>query len=658
MPSSPPPPSRDGGARAARVGSFAGFWGDSAGAAAAQLAAAEPPLDFLVGDYLAELTMGLLASRGGRKGRGGRPTPSHIAEFGKDVWAPLADGLLKRGTRVVVNAGGMDPLAAKAAIEAINKEAGRSGVVVAAVAGDDLRKEYDALVERGRITPFAVPGDEAEAVRAGLLSCNAYLGAAPIKAALDAGAHVVVTGRVVDTALVLGPLAHAFGWDLAPSPNDAKALDRLATASLAGHVIECGVQCAGGNFTDWRLAAASPHGGWANVGYPIATVPRDGLSFEITKPPRTGGYLSAATVGEQILYEIGDPAAYVLPDVVVDVTHARLEERRGGAERGAGAGAVVVRGVRGRPAPPQLKTSGTYVHSLRTTAEIVIVGPDAVGKARAVGDAILRRVSRLAGTEAPFDATRVDVVGDERSSFGETASGAPPREVVLRLAVEGMNSAAHKLLARELAPSSTCMAPGICGLAGGGRPRAVPSVRHASSLVDRECVTAHVAITGNAEPILMPCANPHARPLAPPSPPLPPPPLKSSSGHRKTGTKVLPLVWLAYARSGDKGDSANIGVIARRPEYYPVLCAALTEETVAKHMAHQVGGAVMRYLLPGMKALNFVLCQALGGGGLGSSRVDRQGKAYAQVLLTMPVEVPADLSVPRPVHAIGEAAKL
>mmetsp|Transcript_13251 Transcript_13251/g.41496 ORF Transcript_13251/g.41496 Transcript_13251/m.41496 type:complete len:226 (+) Transcript_13251:244-921(+) len=143
-----------------------------------------------------------------------------------------------------------------------------------------------------------------------------------------------------------------------------------------------------------------------------------------------------------------------------------------------------------------------------------------------------------------------------------------------------------------------------------------------------------------------------------PSPPLPPPPLKSSSGHRKTGTKVLPLVWLAYARSGDKGDSANIGVIARRPEYYPVLCAALTEETVAKHMAHQVGGAVMRYLLPGMKALNFVLCQALGGGGLGSSRVDRQGKAYAQVLLTMPVEVPADLSVPRPVHAIGEAAKL
>ena len=630
-----------------RIGCWSAFWGDSV--SGAQQLVKHGDIDYLVGDYLAEVTMGILARQKQAAAKapgspsagssGGRGAGGYVSEFAKWIWRPLMAEIVSRDIRVVTNAGGLDPLALKALLEDICREGDFPGEPpeIAAVYGDDLL----ALQPAPELLEFRVAGQaEQPPQQKRLLSANAYLGAFPVARALARGARVVVTGRTADSALVLGPLIHAFGW----SPSD---YDLLAAGSVAGHVVECACQATGGNFTDWRAAAFSPHGGWRNMGFPVVAVRRDG-GFVVTKPRGTGGLVSRGTVAEQLLYEIGDPAHYVLPDVTVDFTGVSLHE--------AGEDAVEVRGVRGRAPTDCYKVSATHVDGYRLAAELLVAGEEAREKALEVAAAVLHRARRLLrGLELEdFAATHVEALGTEQL-FGDASRARAAREVLLRIVVHHRNPLALRAFGAEVAPAATAMAPGITG-GGGGRPRPQAHLVHASSLVRKPQVPAYVAV-GRAEPEELHAVVPADH--LPSNVDVAPPTAddyaeggeevkeeanaQEKEGLEKEGLVMVPLIQLCWGRSGDKGDVSNIGLIARERRFFPYVKQQVTASVVRRYMKYHVRGVVQRYELPELPALNFVMTQSLGGGGLSSLHIDRQGKTFAQILLTMKIAVPVDL---------------
>ncbi|MEB2348845.1 MAG: DUF1446 domain-containing protein [Comamonadaceae bacterium] len=595
--------------RKVRIGGASGFWGDSSVGAPQLVASGQ--VDYLAFDYLAELTMSILAAARMKK-----PELGYATDFVTVAMKSVLKDVVARGIRVVSNAGGVNPEGCADALRALAAELGVQ-VRIATVTGDDVLPLIPALREQ---QPPLAELQSGAPLPARVVTANAYLGALPVKAALDAGAQIVITGRCVDSAVTLGILMHEFGWG-------AGDLDQLAGGSLAGHIIECGCQATGGLHTDWQ---AVPD--WAHIGYPIVECEADGR-FTVTKPAGTGGLVAPQTVAEQMLYEIHDPANYLLPDVVCDFTQVAVSQD--------GPGRVRVEGARGKPPTSSYKVSATYVDGFKTSAQLTLVGFDAVAKARRTGEAILARVGELLAQQGlpPFSATHVEVLGAE-SPYGPRAQPAATqmREVVLRLSARHPVKAALELLAREVAPAGTSWAPGTTGA--GGRAGVSPLIRQYAFLLDKHRVTPSVRLDGsqvsmpNQAPALVqqaPAAiNKEANPAWPESAPA-------------TGPTVeVPLIRLAWARSGDKGDSSNIGVIARRPEWLPLLRAELTEARVKDWLAHLVQGPVTRYDVPGIHAFNFVCQQALGGGGMASLRNDALGKGMAQILLALPVRVPAN----------------
>lgn len=582
------------------IGGASAFWGDSALYVENLILTAD--LDYLVFDYLAEITMSLLARAKARDPAAGY-APDFIAAL-----TPFLGTIKERGIRIVSNAGGVNPLACR---DSLLRAAGAAGVDlrVAVVLGDDVLPLAQEL-RRDGVHDLS----DGRALPARLMSANAYLGATPIARALDTGADVVITGRCVDSAVTLGPLIHEFGW----SETD---YDLLSAGSLAGHLIECGPQATGGLFTDWEDVP-----GWDNMGSPIVTFTSNG-SFTVTKPKGTGGLVSPATIAEQLVYEIGDPAAYVLPDVVCDWTSVRLHQ--------SGKDEVTVTGARGRVPTPTYKVAATYPDGYRTIATMMIGGIDADRKARRVADALIERTrTQLRRRNIPdYRAVDVEILGTE-ATYGPHARIKAPREVILKLAVHHDDKDAIDLLAREFLPSASSMAQGITGFAG-GRPGVSPVVRLFSFLIEKERLSPTVIdADGNEHPVKV--ASRNCTPLTvsmrigAPTP--------ASSG---AATKTVPLIQLAHGRSGDKGNTANIGIIARDPAHMPLLRQALTEEAVAAYFSHILTGAVQRFELPGINALNFLLHGALGGGGMASLRYDPQGKALAQMMLDMPIAVPS-----------------
>jgi Acyclic terpene utilisation family protein AtuA len=335
-------------------------------------------------------------------------TSGYVSEFFTYVLAPLLPQLLANKTRVVTNAGGLDPLGLKQLIERHLKENGIKNVKVAAVWGDDLLLRAAELSQQGAFKPFeplngAGSPESLFTEKDKLLSLNAYLGAKPIIHALQAGAQIVVTGRIVDSALVLGPLAYSYGWDLSPtSPN----LDLIAYASLAGHIIECGAQCTGGNFTDWKEGAFSSFGGWSNMGYPIVEFKPNG-TFIVTKPERTGGIVSRLSVAEQMLYEVLDPANYLLPDVNLDLSHVILTE--------VGVHRVQVTGAKGRPPTPWLKCTAIKQDGYRIEGVLLIPGVQAREKAGILGERLIPRANMVLKRmgKKPITEWRVETPGAE-----------------------------------------------------------------------------------------------------------------------------------------------------------------------------------------------------------------------------------------------------
>jgi hypothetical protein len=581
------------------IGGAGGFLGDSSIAAPQLL----PHVDYLVLDYLAEATLSLLA-----RAQKAKPDAGYAADFTDWIWKDNLRNLKARGVRVVTNAGGLNPQACRARMQAIAAEQGVT-MTIAVVEGDDLRGRLDELAEvREMDTGAPYPS------KAHVMSANAYLGAAPIVAALKAGADVVITGRVVDSALVLAPLIFEFGW----ADDD---FDKLAQGSLCGHVLECGAQATGGLFTDWEDVPD-----WAHIGYPIATCTEDG-GFVISKPPGTGGLIRAAAVAEQILYEIGDPQSYALPDVICDLSEARVED--------IGGDRVRVSGARGRAPSPYYKVCTTYQDGWRLIALAPVVGRDAARKAVRQAEAVLTRAEELLRQRniAPFRAKRIEPIGAE-TSYGAQARTQTVREVACKIGVEHDDLEAFRILMREIESPATSMSVGTTGWFG-ARPAAAPVMRVFSTLIEKAQVTAHVDIDGDRFDV---AAMRHAEQ---PAPRVHPP---GETAPIDLAWPRVPLIALAWARSGDKGDAFNIGVIARRPDYLPYIRAALTEANVMHFFAHEFEGAlnpsVTRYEVPGLNALNFHLRQSLGGGQMATLRLDALAKGKAQQLLDFEIPVP------------------
>ncbi|HWW35415.1 MAG TPA: acyclic terpene utilization AtuA family protein [Xanthobacteraceae bacterium] len=584
-----------------RIGCASAFWGDST--AGAEQLVRRGEIDFLVFDYLAEITMSLLARARARK-----PELGYVPDFVEAI-APLLPEIKQKGIRIVSNAGGINP---QAAATALRRKAEEVGIMlnIAVVTGDDLTSRADEIRAAGVTEMFsgAVMPEK-------LTTMNAYLGAQPIALALDRGADVVITGRCVDSAVVLGPMVHTFGW----SWTD---YDKLAQGSLAGHLLECAAQVTGGLFTDWRDVP-----GWDDMGMPIAVCSSDG-SFVVTKPPGTGGLVVPLSVCEQMLYEIGDPAAYILPDVVCDFRDVSMTV--------SGPDQVRVTGARGRPPTPTLKVSATWHDGYRVIGTLTIGGYEAAAKAERAGEAILARVRRLLSARGIpyFSETSIEVLGSE-SMYGPWRHSAAKdnREVVLKIGARHRDQEALEMLAREIFPPGSSMAQGITGFFA-GRPGVQPVLRLFSFLWPKEKMP-QVVHFGGADINV---------PFAPSQPLLPSAAVPAAPKAVGVADATLPLIALAVGRSGDKGNSANIGLIARKPDYLPWIRAALMEEVVRDWFAHLGVSKVERFELPGMNAFNFLLHDALGGGGVASLRVDSQGKAYAQMLMDYPILVPSALA--------------
>jgi hypothetical protein len=588
-----------------KIGGASGYWGDSAYATKQLLEQGD--VDYLVYDYLAEVTMSLLANARSKSDQLGYAT-----DFVQQILKPNLKQIAERGVKVVANAGGVNLPACQQAIQAILDEQGIQ-LKVGVVSGDNLLPRADELRAAG-VTEM----ETGAAFPDKLASINAYLGAFPIAAALDAGADIVITGRVVDSATTLGVLIHQYQWSL-------DAYDKLAMGSLAGHLIECGCQVTGGNFTDWQDSCE----GWADMGYPIIECESDGR-FVVTKAVGTGGLVSELTVSEQLVYEIGDPQAYFLPDVVCDFASVKLTQL---AEN-----RVLVEGAIGHPATKQYKVSATHLNGYRATYTQLLTGIDVIKKAETTADAILARCEQLFNElgYGEFADSSVNLLG-ANALWNPTYFSAPQaiQEIVLRLAVRHKNRDAVALFSREVMGVILNMTGGRCAAGEAGRPKVSPVISLYSFLLNKDQVKACVEVDGKTIAYQQTAgkdfdAGAIKRTALP-------------SVTKQAATKQVPLIELAVARSGDKGNFANIGVIARKPKYMGLISENLTEKRIADWFSHILNGRVERFYMPGINAINFLMHDALGGGGVGSMNVDVQGKTYAQQLLMMPIDVPVDL---------------
>ncbi|MFP6580996.1 MAG: acyclic terpene utilization AtuA family protein [Candidatus Hydrogenedentota bacterium] len=585
------------------IGGASGFWGDS-NMPVPQLLASEK-LDYLVFDYLAEITMSILA-----RARVKNPETGYALDFVSVVMKNALPEIARQGIKVISNAGGVNPVACGKALEAVIAELGLD-LKVATITGDDILDEVEALRAADTIEMFT--GEE---MPEQFLSVNAYLGGFPVAEALAKGADIVITGRCVDSAVTLGACIHEFGWT-------AEDYDQLAGGCLAGHIIECGAQASGGLFTDWDTT-----GRWEDIGYPIAGVSEDG-SFTVFKPDGTGGLVSPMTVAEQLIYEIGDPQAYILPDVVCDFSEVEIEDVEKDVAR--------VSGVRGTKPTDTLKVSATWKEGFRVGMYLSIRGIDASRKAQKTADAVIKRVgTMLEEMKVPaLTETSVEIIGAE-AGYGPHARINAPREVILKLAAKHPSPEALGLLLRELTSSATSMSPGTGGM-GGNRAKPSPVVRLFSMLVKKSDHPAQVHFGDESWEV--PFVDGEAfSPMTIARPVIEP--VEQSDEE----TVEIPLIKIAHGRSGDKGNDSNIGILAREPEYYSIIRRELTAERVQEYFDYLMDGDVTRYDLPGIYGVNFLMRESLGGGGIASLRNDPQAKAYAQILLDIPIMVPKSLA--------------
>jgi hypothetical protein len=447
-----------------RIGNGQGFWGDSA-RGPLQLVGSGA-IDYLTMDFLAEVTMSIM-----QKSKSRNPAAGYATDFVAQLEQVLPM-CQERGIRIIANAGGVNPQSCAAAVADVATRLGLTGIKIATVSGDDILDQMPSLLAGGELFTNMDTGEPLAPHAASVQSANVYLGAGPIIEALQEGADIVITGRVADAALVVAPLVHEFGWGM----DD---YDKLGAAIVAGHIIECGTQCTGGNFSRWRDVPDM-----ANIGYPIVEGYADG-TFVITKPQGTGGLVDVDTVTAQLLYEIGDPSRYITPDVVADFTTLSLEQ--------VGPDRVRVSGVQGMPPTDTYKVSISSQRGWKSTAQLTVGGPDAGEKARFTADLLFSRLAGLGVSFADQD-HRVEVIGTNALYPGMLATPVPePCEVVLRVSLRSAHRSALDRMAAEFASVLTSGPPGLTGFAG-GRPRVSEVVGFWPALIDKARVAAVVNV--------------------------------------------------------------------------------------------------------------------------------------------------------------------
>lgn len=447
-----------------RIGNGQGFWGDNVDAPIRLLRGG--PIDYIGMDYLAEVTLSIMMRQKLKD-----PSKGYATDFVDFIRQVLPD-LRERGVKILSNAGGLNPHACRKEILRAAHELGLEGIRVGVVEGDDLLERLGDLVERGHEMNNMDTGEPLAPLVEKVTSANAYLGAAPVVEALEQGAQIVLCGRVTDTALALAPLMYEFGW----RPGQ---WDLLAAGTIAGHILECGPQCTGGNFTRWWEVPDL----W-DVGYPIVEARADG-TFTVTKHEGTGGMVTVDTVAEQLLYEMGDPNEYITPDVTADFSSIQL--RQEGPDR------VAVSGIRGRENTPYLKVSASHLAGFKSAGTLTITGPRAVDKAKLCAEVVWKRLER-AGVTFADDSRETEIVGTGVCLPGVHESPADPPEVVLRLAVRDADYDKVMRFGKELAPLVTAGPPGVTGFAG-GRPKPQRVVAYWPALLAREEVEDHVKVT-------------------------------------------------------------------------------------------------------------------------------------------------------------------
>ncbi|MFM8177652.1 MAG: acyclic terpene utilization AtuA family protein [Candidatus Kapaibacterium sp.] len=444
-----------------RIASGQGFWGDLLSAPLAQVS--KGPIDYLMLDYLAEVTMSIVQKQKMRN-----PSLGYARDLISTI-DEILPFLVERNIRMISNGGGVNPEAARDAVFEVARRHGVKGLRVGVVTGDDILPRLDDLIARGHAMLHMEDGTPIANVKEKLLSANVYLGAAPVVEALRRGADIVITGRVTDTGLTLAPMIHEFGWSM----ND---WDLLAAGTVAGHINECGAQASGGNFLgDWKSLPDM-----ANIGFPIIEAYPDG-SFVVTKHENTGGAVTRETVSEQLLYEIGDPTQYITPDCIADFSSIQLRDEGGNRVR--------VYGIKGKPATPFYKVSASYDDGYVAFGSLTYSAPEAFIRAQA-GDRILRE--RLQSLGLTFDEIRTEFIG-MNACHGPIAAPIEPNEVMMRIGVRSKDKQSVERFGKEIAPLILTGPPGVTGFAG-GRPKPSDVVAYFPALIDKSVVDYHVSV--------------------------------------------------------------------------------------------------------------------------------------------------------------------
>lgn len=614
-----------------RIANAGGYWGDDPYALRRQVLG-ELDIDYVSIDFLAEITMSILNKQYQRN-----PEAGYARDFVTQI-APLLGEIRSRGIRVITNAGGVNPEGCARALFAAAQQQGVS-LKIAVVSGDNIADRIADLRRQGVDLSNMETGESLDENKQAVLSANVYFGALPVVEALGHEPDIVLSGRVTDTGITLAALIHEFGWS-------ADDYDRLAHGIVGAHLIECGAQATGGNFTDWTKVPS-----FENLGFPILEFESTG-SFVVTKHPGSGGLVSLQTVREQFVYEMGEPHNYVTPDVIADFTTMTLSED--------GDNRVRVSGATGREPTDELKVSMALEGGYKSSGAIIVSGPDAGDKARCFADVFWARcddeLSR-AGLSA-FSATQTERVGDDATHRHLTPRYHPFQvtEVLLRLGArdDGADAKAKLQIFRKLLPSLILSGPAGVAVTGGA-PVISQVVRYWPTLIPQAVAPSQFALWTNHEGRVDEVYTSERLHWPETGGRIDQADVPGSAddnderavfGDTDDGnaeTIEVPLMAIAHARSGDKGDMANVGLIGRSAECYLWLRRHVSAELVQGWFGAIVRGEVRRFAVPNLWALNFLLDESLGGGGTVSLHIDAQGKTYSQALLRCRVDVPRGL---------------
>ena len=588
-----------------RIGNAGGYWGDDPSALARQIQGG--PLDYITMDFLAEITMSIL-----QKQRARDPEMGYAKDFIKMLDEVLPD-LLDKKIKLITNAGGINPKSCAREIHNLAKSKGLN-IKIAVIDGDDIMTNIDSLESQGETFTNMETSECFSKVKDSIISANVYFGVAPVAEALKWDPDIIITGRVTDTGITLAPMVHEFNWPL----DD---WDRLASGIIAGHMLECGTQITGGNFTDWEKVDSFSH-----VGFPIAEINADG-SFVLTKHQNTGGLVNVNTVREQLFYEMGNPEAYITPDVIADFTTIQL--------KADGENRVKASGIKGYAPTPLYKVSMAFEDGFKAQGTIIISGPNARKKAEAFAKIFWERCG------SDFDHTETEFFGFnacQRSLVNKDDAN----EILLRVGV--LSSDQRKLRNfSKLVPSLILSGPPGVAVTG-GVPRPQQVVSYWPALINKDTVHPKISLIVNGEitdeQVIKTTATGNFEPQSSNVQVAETPSGPAGKDHDE---KLVPISSIALGRSGDKGDMCNVGVLARSPKAFEFLDEWLTAQRVKNYFQELCFGPVTRYKLSNLQGFNFLLDEALGGGGTKTLRFDAQGKTFAQGLLAQKIKIPQEV---------------